>query len=112
MVMQAQPKWWVQYEVLNIRTWKEIQRELKGNVSFPACSLSVLFLLAGFPSPGCCRYQRSYNYQEVSRTLCPSEATNETGPLEQLIFVDVASMAPLGAQYKLLVTKLKHFQLQ
>uniref|UniRef100_A0A8C0PLB4 SID1 transmembrane family member 1 n=1 Tax=Canis lupus familiaris TaxID=9615 RepID=A0A8C0PLB4_CANLF len=46
-------------------------------------------------------YQRSYNYQEVSRTLCPSEATNETGPLEQLIFVDVASMAPLGAQYKL-----------
>uniref|UniRef100_A0A8I4A385 SID1 transmembrane family member 1 n=4 Tax=Callithrix jacchus TaxID=9483 RepID=A0A8I4A385_CALJA len=57
-------------------------------------------------------YQRSYNYQEVSRTLCPSEATNETGPLEQMIFVDVASMAPLGAQYKLLVTKLKHFQLQ
>lgn len=57
-------------------------------------------------------YQRSYNYQEVSRTLCPSEATNETGPLEQLIFVDVASMAPLGAQYKLLVTKIKHFQLQ
>ncbi|XP_047304341.1 SID1 transmembrane family member 1 isoform X12 [Homo sapiens] len=57
-------------------------------------------------------YQRSYNYQEVSRTLCPSEATNETGPLQQLIFVDVASMAPLGAQYKLLVTKLKHFQLR
>uniref|UniRef100_A0A8C8ZWS0 SID1 transmembrane family member 1 n=1 Tax=Prolemur simus TaxID=1328070 RepID=A0A8C8ZWS0_PROSS len=57
-------------------------------------------------------YQRSYNYQEVSRTLCPSEATNETGPLEKLIFVDVASMAPLGAQYKLLVTKLKHFQLR
>uniref|UniRef100_A0A8D0PPA2 SID1 transmembrane family member 1 n=1 Tax=Sus scrofa TaxID=9823 RepID=A0A8D0PPA2_PIG len=57
-------------------------------------------------------YQRSYNYQEVSRTLCPSEATNETGPLEQLIFVDVASMAPMGAQYKLLVTKIKHFQLQ
>ncbi|KAF6385496.1 SID1 transmembrane family member 1 [Rhinolophus ferrumequinum] len=57
-------------------------------------------------------YQRSYNYQEVSRTLCPSEATNETGPLEQLIFVDIASMAPLGAQYKLLVTRIKHFQLQ
>ncbi|XP_034514531.1 SID1 transmembrane family member 1 isoform X3 [Ailuropoda melanoleuca] len=57
-------------------------------------------------------YQRSYSYQEVSRTLCPSEATNETGPLEQLIFVDIASMAPLGAQYKLLVTRIKHFQLQ
>ncbi|XP_049732588.1 SID1 transmembrane family member 1 isoform X3 [Elephas maximus indicus] len=56
--------------------------------------------------------QRSYSYQEVSRTLCPSEATNETGPLEQLIFVDVASMAPQGAQYKLLVTKIKHFQLR
>ncbi|XP_073929258.1 SID1 transmembrane family member 1 isoform X2 [Castor canadensis] len=57
-------------------------------------------------------YQRSYNYQEVSRTLCPSKATNETGPLEQLIFVDVASMAPLGAHYKLLVTKIKHFQIR
>ncbi|XP_012883974.1 PREDICTED: SID1 transmembrane family member 1 [Dipodomys ordii] len=57
-------------------------------------------------------YQRSYNYQEVSRTLCPSTATNKTGPLQQLIFVDVASMAPLGAHYKLLVTKIKHFQLQ
>ncbi|XP_066203387.1 SID1 transmembrane family member 1 isoform X2 [Saccopteryx leptura] len=57
-------------------------------------------------------HQRTYNYQEVSRTLCPSEATNETGPLEQLIFVDIASMAPLGAQYKLRVTKIKHFQLQ
>ncbi|XP_004633362.1 SID1 transmembrane family member 1 isoform X2 [Octodon degus] len=57
-------------------------------------------------------YQRSYSYQEVSRTLCPSKATNETGPLEQLIFVDVASMAPQGAPYKLLVTKIKHFQLR
>ncbi|EGW03435.1 SID1 transmembrane family member 1 [Cricetulus griseus] len=57
-------------------------------------------------------YQRSYNYQEVSRTLCPSKATNETGPLQQLIFVDVASMAPHGAHYKLLVTKIKHFQLR
>ncbi|GAB1300293.1 SID1 transmembrane family member 1 [Apodemus speciosus] len=57
-------------------------------------------------------YQRSYNYQEVSRTLCPSKATNETGPLEQLIFVDVASMAPHGAHYNLLVTKIKHFQLR
>ncbi|XP_040836406.1 SID1 transmembrane family member 1 isoform X6 [Ochotona curzoniae] len=57
-------------------------------------------------------YQKSYNYQQVSRTLCPSEATNETGPLTQLIFVDVASMAPLGAHYKLLVTKLKDFQLR
>ncbi|XP_074070632.1 SID1 transmembrane family member 1 isoform X1 [Macrotis lagotis] len=57
-------------------------------------------------------YQRTYNYQEVSRTLCPSEPTNETGPSEQLIFVDVASMAPLGAQYNLLVTRIKSFQLQ
>ncbi|CAO2631896.1 SID1 transmembrane family member 1 [Lemmus lemmus] len=56
--------------------------------------------------------QRNYNYQEVSRTLCPSKATNETGPLQQLIFVDVASMAPHGAHYQLLVTKIKHFQLQ
>ncbi|XP_068925986.1 SID1 transmembrane family member 1 isoform X2 [Petaurus breviceps papuanus] len=57
-------------------------------------------------------YQRTYNYQEVSRTLCPSEPTNETRPSEQLIFIDVASMAPRGAQYNLLVTKIKSFQLQ
>ncbi|XP_043850765.1 SID1 transmembrane family member 1 isoform X2 [Dromiciops gliroides] len=57
-------------------------------------------------------YQRTYNYQEVSRTLCPSEPTNETRPSEQLIFVDVASMAPQGAQYNLLVTRIKSFQLQ
>ncbi|XP_027724180.1 SID1 transmembrane family member 1 isoform X2 [Vombatus ursinus] len=57
-------------------------------------------------------YQRTYNYQEVSRTLCPSEPTNETRPSEQLIFVDVASMAPRGARYNLLVTKIKNFQLQ
>lgn len=73
--------------------------------------VSLSFWLV-FPSIGRYRYQRTYNYQEVSRTLCPSEATNETGPLKQLIFVDIASMAPLGAQYKLLVTKIKHFQLQ
>lgn len=75
------------------------------------CSLRLL-LLADVVSTHGCRYQRSYNYQEVSRTLCPSKATNETGPLEQLIFVDVASMAPHGAHYKLLVTKIKHFQLR
>ncbi|XP_036601813.1 SID1 transmembrane family member 1 [Trichosurus vulpecula] len=57
-------------------------------------------------------YQRTYNYQEVSRTLCPCEPTNETKPSEQLIFVDVASMAPGGARYNLLVTKIKSFQLQ
>ncbi|XP_072470077.1 SID1 transmembrane family member 1 isoform X2 [Notamacropus eugenii] len=57
-------------------------------------------------------YQRTYNYQEVSRTLCPSDPTNETRPSEQLLFVDVASMAPRGAQYNLLVTKIKSFQLQ
>ncbi|XP_028931016.1 SID1 transmembrane family member 1 isoform X1 [Ornithorhynchus anatinus] len=58
-------------------------------------------------------HQQTYNYQEVSRTLCPSEPANETaGTLEQLIFVDVASMAPLGARFNLLVTKIKNFQLR
>nr|XP_006132985.1 SID1 transmembrane family member 1 isoform X1 [Pelodiscus sinensis] len=56
-------------------------------------------------------YQRTYNYQEVSRTLCPSEPTPETGPSEQSIFVDVASMAPFDIAYELRVTRLKSFQL-
>ncbi|XP_053153719.1 SID1 transmembrane family member 1 isoform X2 [Hemicordylus capensis] len=56
-------------------------------------------------------YQRSYSYQEVSRTLCPSETTSESGPSEQIIFVDVASMAPYNAQYMLQVTRIKSFQL-
>ncbi|XP_077679191.1 LOW QUALITY PROTEIN: SID1 transmembrane family member 1 [Eretmochelys imbricata] len=56
-------------------------------------------------------YQRTYNYQEVSRTLCPSEPTPEMGPSEQIIFVDVASMALFDIKYELLVTRLKSFQL-
>uniref|UniRef100_A0A8B9UML1 SID1 transmembrane family member 1 n=1 Tax=Anas zonorhyncha TaxID=75864 RepID=A0A8B9UML1_9AVES len=57
-------------------------------------------------------YQRTYNYQEVSRTLCPSEPASETGPSEQIIFVDVASMAPFNIAYELLVTRLENFQLE
>ncbi|KYO22459.1 SID1 transmembrane family member 1 isoform X2 [Alligator mississippiensis] len=56
-------------------------------------------------------YQRTYNYQEVSRTLCPTEPAPDTGPLEQVIFVDVASMAPSPIKYELLVTRVKNFQL-
>uniref|UniRef100_A0A8C3KXZ6 SID1 transmembrane family member 1 n=1 Tax=Chrysolophus pictus TaxID=9089 RepID=A0A8C3KXZ6_CHRPC len=57
-------------------------------------------------------YQRTYNYQEVSRTLCPSEPAPETGPSDQIIFVDVASMAPFNIAYELLVTRLESFQLE
>ncbi|KFU86460.1 SID1 transmembrane family member 1, partial [Chaetura pelagica] len=57
-------------------------------------------------------YQRTYNYQEVSRTLCPSEPTSEMGPSDQIIFVDVSSMAPFNISYELLVTRLKNFQLE
>ncbi|KAJ7402658.1 SID1 transmembrane family member 1 [Pitangus sulphuratus] len=57
-------------------------------------------------------YQRTYKYQEVSRTLCPSEPTPETRPSDQIIFVDVASMAPFNIAYELLVTRLENFQLE
>ncbi|RMC07646.1 hypothetical protein DUI87_17123 [Hirundo rustica rustica] len=57
-------------------------------------------------------YQRTYNYQEVSRTLCPTEPTPETRPSDQIIFVDVASMAPFNIAYELLVTRLENFQLE
>uniref|UniRef100_A0A8D0C166 SID1 transmembrane family member 1 n=1 Tax=Salvator merianae TaxID=96440 RepID=A0A8D0C166_SALMN len=56
-------------------------------------------------------YQRSYNYQEVSRTLCPSEHSTESEPSEQIIFVDIASMAPYNAHYLLQVTRIKNFEL-
>uniref|UniRef100_A0ABM5FR11 SID1 transmembrane family member 1 isoform X2 n=1 Tax=Pogona vitticeps TaxID=103695 RepID=A0ABM5FR11_9SAUR len=56
-------------------------------------------------------YQRTYNYTEVSRTLCPSEASLESRPSEQILFVDVASMAPYNANYVLQVTRVKNFQL-
>nr|XP_060619355.1 SID1 transmembrane family member 1 isoform X1 [Anolis sagrei ordinatus] len=56
-------------------------------------------------------YQRSYNYAEVSRTLCPSEPTVDNGPSEQILYVDVASMAPYNAHYVLQVTRIKNFQL-
>lgn len=77
-----------------------------------ALSLSFLSNLLFPPFPGCCSYQRTYNYQEVSRTLCPSEPTPETRPSEQIIFVDVASMAPFNIAYELLVTRLENFQLE
>ncbi|KAJ7317943.1 hypothetical protein JRQ81_004105, partial [Phrynocephalus forsythii] len=56
-------------------------------------------------------YQRTYNYSEVSRTICPSEASPESRPSEQIVFVDVASMAPYNANYVLQVTRVKNFQL-
>lgn len=34
------------------------------------------------------------------------------GPSDQIIFVDVASMAPFNIGYELLVTRLKNFQLE
>ncbi|NXA41975.1 SIDT1 protein, partial [Eudromia elegans] len=57
-------------------------------------------------------YQTTYNYQEVSRTLCPSEPTPEEGRSDQIIFVDIASMAPFHIAYELLVTRLNNFQLE
>uniref|UniRef100_A0A670ZF80 SID1 transmembrane family member 1 n=1 Tax=Pseudonaja textilis TaxID=8673 RepID=A0A670ZF80_PSETE len=56
-------------------------------------------------------YQRNYNYTEVSRTLCPSESVPMNGSSEQIVFINVASMAPYDAHYQLQVTKIKNFQL-
>ncbi|KAG8130162.1 hypothetical protein E2320_016761 [Naja naja] len=57
-------------------------------------------------------YQRNYNYTEVSRTLCPSESAPMNGSSEQIVFINVASMAPYNAHYQLQVTKIKNFQLR
>uniref|UniRef100_A0A8D0GJ83 SID1 transmembrane family member 1 n=1 Tax=Sphenodon punctatus TaxID=8508 RepID=A0A8D0GJ83_SPHPU len=77
-----------------------VVRQQKGVLSW-----QVPLIFRGF-------YQRMYNYQEVSRTLCPSESTPEAGPTEQIVFVVVASLAPYNVQYELKVTRLKNFQLQ
>uniref|UniRef100_A0A8C4X5B5 SID1 transmembrane family member 1 n=1 Tax=Erpetoichthys calabaricus TaxID=27687 RepID=A0A8C4X5B5_ERPCA len=57
-------------------------------------------------------YQRSYKYQEVSRTLCPLEPEEEELSAEHSLFIDVASMAPANVHYQLLVTWTKHFTLE
>ncbi|NXQ57407.1 SIDT1 protein, partial [Anthoscopus minutus] len=77
-----------------------VVRQQKGVLSW-----QVPLIFRGF-------YQRTYNYQEVSRTLCPAEPTPETRPSDQIIFVDIASMAPFNIAYELLVTRLENFQLE
>ncbi|MEE6515767.1 hypothetical protein FKM82_024805 [Ascaphus truei] len=57
-------------------------------------------------------YQRTYTYQDVNRTLCPLESEGEAGPLEQFIYIDVASMAPFSVQYQLMVTRLRNFEIE
>ncbi|XP_039600053.1 SID1 transmembrane family member 1 isoform X2 [Polypterus senegalus] len=57
-------------------------------------------------------YQRTYKYQEVSRTLCPLEPEEEELSAEHSLFIDVASMAPANVHYQLLVTWAKHFTLE
>ncbi|XP_075448970.1 SID1 transmembrane family member 1 isoform X2 [Ascaphus truei] len=57
-------------------------------------------------------YQRTYTYQDVNRTLCPLESEGEAEPLEQFIYIDVASMAPFSVQYQLMVTRLRNFEIE
>uniref|UniRef100_H3B1E4 SID1 transmembrane family member 1 n=1 Tax=Latimeria chalumnae TaxID=7897 RepID=H3B1E4_LATCH len=57
-------------------------------------------------------HQRTYTYQEVSRTLCPLEPMEDNSSWKEYMHVDVASMAPFLIHYQLLVTKVKHFTLQ
>ncbi|KAM9320410.1 SID1 transmembrane family member 1 [Gastrophryne carolinensis] len=56
-------------------------------------------------------YQRTYTYQDVSRTLCPTDPAAQTEPTEQLMFIDIASMAPNSVAYELIVTRLPNFEL-
>ncbi|XP_063302405.1 SID1 transmembrane family member 1 isoform X2 [Pelobates fuscus] len=57
-------------------------------------------------------YQRIYTYQDVSRTLCPTESESKAEPLDQYIYIDVASLSPSSVQYELMVTRLINFELQ
>ncbi|KAE8621146.1 hypothetical protein XENTR_v10004696 [Xenopus tropicalis] len=57
-------------------------------------------------------FPRTYTYQDVSRTLCPTEPEEGTGSQEQFIYIDIASMSPSIVQYELMVTRLLSFQLK
>ncbi|XP_068127008.1 SID1 transmembrane family member 1 isoform X2 [Hyperolius riggenbachi] len=57
-------------------------------------------------------YQRTYTYQEVGRTLCPTHPEGQTQPSEQLMYIDIASMAPSSVHYELTVIRLPNFELQ
>ncbi|XP_077335774.1 SID1 transmembrane family member 1 isoform X1 [Lithobates pipiens] len=56
-------------------------------------------------------YQMTYTYQDVSRTLCPHDPEGQAPPSEQLMYIDIASMAPSRVQYELIVTRLLNFEL-
>ncbi|XP_018427572.1 PREDICTED: SID1 transmembrane family member 1 isoform X2 [Nanorana parkeri] len=54
----------------------------------------------------------TYTYQDVSRTLCPTHPAGQAPPSDQLMFIDIASMAPSSVEYELIVTRLLNFELQ
>ncbi|KAG8538010.1 hypothetical protein GDO81_023440, partial [Engystomops pustulosus] len=57
-------------------------------------------------------YQRTYTYQDVSRTLCPTDPRGQAPTSEQFLYIDIASMAPSSVQYELIVRRLPDFELQ
>lgn len=57
-------------------------------------------------------YQRTYTYQDVSRTLCPTDPAGQTPTSEQFLYIDIASMAPSSVEYELIVRRLTDFELQ
>nr|DBA34604.1 TPA: hypothetical protein GDO54_002150 [Pyxicephalus adspersus] len=56
-------------------------------------------------------YGMTYTYQDVSRTLCPTDPDGQAPPSEQLMYIDIASMAPSSVEYELIVTRLLNFEL-
>ncbi|XP_040278800.1 SID1 transmembrane family member 1 [Bufo bufo] len=56
--------------------------------------------------------QRTYTYQDVGRTLCPIDPESQTPTSQQLLYIDIASMAPTSVQYELVVRRLANFELQ
>ncbi|XP_056415926.1 SID1 transmembrane family member 1 isoform X1 [Hyla sarda] len=56
-------------------------------------------------------YQRTYTYQDVSRTLCPTDPAGLAPASEQFMYIDIASMAPNNVNYELIVRRLTDFEL-
>uniref|UniRef100_A0A8C5QKR1 Uncharacterized protein n=1 Tax=Leptobrachium leishanense TaxID=445787 RepID=A0A8C5QKR1_9ANUR len=56
-------------------------------------------------------YQGTYTYQDVSRTLCPTESESTAEAQEEYMYIDVASLSPSSVRYELMVTRLQEFEL-
>ena len=65
-----------------------------------------------FPLAYCFVIFSSYDYYNVSRTLCPLEVEHRTKPLHQQILVDISSASTSDMHYQLRASIVHDFELK